>query len=115
MRERASLEVELAAGRPGGLPATAILRLSDRGADAALESAKAYACRGSTCLAASLPELTVVAVAPSGEARLGERLRPLALAAGGKGGGGAASFRASFADAAGLDRFLSEASRELGA
>jgi len=115
MRERASLEAELASRAPGGLPPALLVKLADRGAEAALESAKAFASRGAACLAASLPELTALAVAPSGEARLGERLKPLALAAGGKGGGGGASFRASFADRAGLDSFLASAAAELGA
>ncbi len=115
MRDRAGLEAELAAARPGGLPAVLVLRFPDRDAEAALESAKAYASRGSTALAASLAELVVVAIAPSGEARLGELLKPIALAAGGKGGGGPASFRASLPDAAALERFLSEAARAIGA
>lgn len=114
-RERAALEAELAASGPAGLPPALALAFADRGADAALESAKAFAARGCLCLAASLPELVAVAIAPSEAARLGEVLGPLALAAGGKGGGGAASFRASFPDRPALERFLEAAAGGLGA
>jgi len=114
-RERAALEAELASRDPGGLPAAVVLRYADRGADAAQEAVRAFTARGAAAIAASLPELTALAASPDAGARLGERLKPLAQASGGKGGGGNASFRASFPDPASLDAFLSAAGRELGA
>lgn len=112
-RERAALEARLAAAAPGGLASPALLRFPDRDAQAAAESARAYAVLGAIALAASEPELTVVAAAP-GAAGLGERLKPLAQAAGGKGGGGPTSFRASFPDIGSLEVFLAAALTELG-
>jgi len=111
-RERAALEAALAASAPGGLASPALLRFADRDAQSAFESARAYAERGAVTLAVSLPELTAVAAAP-GPDRLGERLKGLAQAAGGKGGGGPSSFRASFPDAGALEAFVAAARAEL--
>jgi alanyl-tRNA synthetase len=113
VRERAALEAALAATAPGGLGSPALLRFADRDALAAAEGARAYGALGAIALAVSEPELTVVAAAPEAT-RLGERLKPLALKAGGKGGGGPASFRASFPDDASLEAFVASALAELG-
>ncbi|MDA8427457.1 MAG: alanyl-tRNA editing protein [Treponema sp.] len=112
-RERATLEASLAAASPGGLASPALLRFADRDAQAAFESARAYAELGAAVLAVSMPELTAVAAAPRASG-LGERLKPLAQAAGGKGGGGPASFRASFSDSLSLESFVASALTELG-
>ena len=79
-----------------------------------MESAKAFAASGLTALLASGPELTVQALSPSSDARLGERLKPRLAGLGGKGGGGASSFRAVFSDLNGLTAFMQAAERELG-
>lgn len=114
VRERAALEAELAAQRPGGIPGAMVLRYSDRGVDGAQEAVRAFTGRGAIAIAVSLPELTAIAASPKAGTRLGERLKPLALAASGKGGGGDTSFRASFPDQASLETFLAAAERELG-
>ncbi|HET7838183.1 MAG TPA: alanyl-tRNA editing protein [Rectinemataceae bacterium] len=113
-RERAGLEADLAAAKDGGLPPFVSALYADRDADAAQEAVRALAARRAIALAASLPELTAVASAPSGAARLGERLRPMAEASGGRGGGGPSSFRAAFRDEPALRSFMRDASAELG-
>ena len=45
-------------------------------------ASKAFSAVGLTALLASLPELTVQALLPEPEARLGDRLRPLLAASG---------------------------------
>lgn len=80
-----------------------------------METAKALAAAGMTALLASLPDLTVQALSPAADARLGERLKGPLAAAGGKGGGGPASFRAVFRDRESLSSFMDAAERELGA
>jgi len=112
-RDRAALEARIAAGPSGAPPSPSLLRFADRDAQAAQEAVHAYGELGATALAASLPELTVVAGSP--DARdLGRRLKALAEPLGGKGGGGQGSFRASFPDLASLETFLDKARAELG-
>ena len=120
VRERAAMEAQTAAselgiaaagaaGQPDGSPPLLSRRYPDRDASSLMETAKAFASAGMTALLASLPELTVQALSPTANLRLGERLKPPLAAAGGKGGGGAASFRAVFPDAARLELFMAEA------
>jgi alanyl-tRNA synthetase len=111
-RERNANEAAAAPERAEGR--VALRRYSDRGADSLMETAKAYASAGMTALLASLPELTVQVLAPRPEARLGESLKGLLAASGGRGGGGRESFRAVFADSSGLESFLAAAFSELG-
>jgi alanyl-tRNA synthetase len=112
-RERAAREAaEAAAAGPPGLVSR---RFADRGAGSLMETAKALAAAGMTALLASLPDLTVQALSPAADARLGERLKGPLAAAGGKGGGGPASFRAVFRDRESLSSFMDAAERELGA
>lgn len=124
VRERAAMEAQTAAselgiaaagaaGQPGGSPPLLSRRYPDRDASSLMETAKAFASAGMTALLASLPELTVQALSPTGNLRLGERLKAPLAAAGGKGGGGAASFRAVFPDAARLELFMAEAEAAL--
>jgi alanyl-tRNA synthetase len=101
-----AVRVEL--GNGAGAP-LALRRYSDRSAASLMASAKAFAEAGMTALFASLPDLTAQALAPSSEAKLDERLKGPLAAAGGKGGGGPASFRATFADEASLERFMEDA------
>jgi alanyl-tRNA synthetase len=119
-RERASAEAATApearaseSGDSRGEPRLAIRRYEDRSADSLILSAKAFAAVGLDALLASLPDLTVQVLSPRAQARLGERLKPYLALAGGKGGGGPASFRAVFPDAASLSAFMEEAKREL--
>jgi alanyl-tRNA synthetase len=105
-------EAALAASGAGGARLV-VRRYADRGASSLMTSAKAFAERGLVALLASLPELTVQALAPSAEARLGGRLKPALAASGGKGGGGPANFRATFADENGLGRFMEAAQAAL--
>ena len=124
-RERAEAEaaasperVALAAVADGpgmAIPPAALVqrRYADRPADSLIVSAKAFAALGLTAILASLPDLTVQALSPEPGARLGERLRPCLVAAGGKGGGGPSSFRAVFNDEAGLSVFMTAAARAL--
>ncbi len=112
-RDRAVLEVEIASAKEGGLPRLVTAVYEDRDANAAQEAVRALAARGAIALAASLGELTLVAAGPGVEARLGERLKPLAEASGGRGGGGATSFRAAFKDRSGLLSFMKAAEAEL--
>jgi alanyl-tRNA synthetase len=114
VREAAAAEAAAAPeGREGG-SRVALRRYPGRGAVTLLETAKAYAAAGMTAVLASLPDLTVQAVAPERGPRLGERLKPALAASGGKGGGGPASFRAVFADAGALEAFMAAAAAELG-
>jgi alanyl-tRNA synthetase len=119
-RERAAAEAAAApearapdSGAPRGEPRLAVRRYEDRSADSLILSAKAFAAVGLDVLLASLPDLTVQVLSPRPQARLGERLKPCLALAGGKGGGGPASFRAVFPDAASLSAFMAEAEREL--
>jgi alanyl-tRNA synthetase len=111
-RERAAMEADAAAaelaGRGGGRLARRLYL--ERGADSLMETAKAFASAGMTALLASRPDLTVQVLSPSPGARLGDALKPALAASGGKGGGGASSFRAVFPDAEGLGRFMEAAS-----
>jgi alanyl-tRNA synthetase len=123
-RERAAAEArealtelgaEIGAGLAAGAKAPLVSRrYVDRDAASLMESAKAFAAVGLTALLASVPELTVQVLSPSSDARLGERLKPLLAAVGGKGGGGASSFRAVFPSAAALESFMDAVERELG-
>jgi alanyl-tRNA synthetase len=127
-RERAAAEAasapELArtaeAAAAGREPPLAVRGYADRGAASLMETAKALAAAGVTALLASLPELTVQAIAAQGgfqsggpSPKLGARLKAALDASGGKGGGGAASFRAVFSDAASLEAFMDAATKEL--
>jgi alanyl-tRNA synthetase len=117
-RERAAAEAAAApeaalAAPPGGAPRLALRRFADRSAASLMTSAKAFAEAGMTALFASMPELTVQALAPSAEAKLGERLKGPLAASGGKGGGGPASFRATFESKEGLDSFMEAAEKLL--
>ena len=108
------LAAEGASGPPAaGAPPLVSRRYADRDAASLMETAKAFASAGMTALLASLPDLTVQALSPTGDARLGERLKPGLAAAGGKGGGGATSFRAVFPDAARLDLFMASAAAQI--
>jgi alanyl-tRNA synthetase len=122
LRERAVLEArsalaETAAGSPGAAAGGRALLVArsypTREADSLMESAKALTALGATALLASEGELTAQALAASPRSRLGERLKPLLDGAGGRGGGGPASFRAVFPDAASLERFMRAAVEEL--
>ena len=108
-RDLAEVAAELGLMAQGASAPLVSRRYADRDAASLMETAKAFASAGMTALLASLPELTVQALSPTGDAKLGERLKPALAAAGGKGGGGAASFRAVFPDAAGLDLFMAAA------
>jgi alanyl-tRNA synthetase len=112
MEAAAAPELSLPAP-PGGSPRVASRRYADRGADSLMEAAKAYAGRGLVALLASEGDLTVQALSPAPEARLGERLKGPLAGAGGKGGGGAANFRAVFPDSSSLAAFMEAALREL--
>lgn len=107
-RERAGAEV----AAEGGARVVA-KRYSDRAAASLMTTAKAFAEAGAIALLASLPDLTVQAVAPTAEARLGERLKAVLAEAGGKGGGGPANFRAVFKDEESLGRFMEAAEASL--
>ena len=114
VRERDLAEAAAAAAglglmAQGASPPLVSRRYADRDAASLMETAKAFASAGMTALLASLPELTVQALSPTGDARLGGRLKPALAAAGGKGGGGDASFRAVFPDEARLDLFMAAA------
>ena len=112
-RERAAGEAaaapEAALAEVEGNPPVALRRYADRSAASLMAGAKAFAEAGMIALFASLPELTVQALAPSAEAKLGERLKAPLAQAGGKGGGGPATFRAVFKDGASLDSFIEKA------
>jgi alanyl-tRNA synthetase len=112
-KERAALEAssapEAGSPRPGGEPSLALRRYSDRAAASLMATAKAFAQAGMACLLASIPELTVQALSPEPGTELGSRLKGPLAAAGGRGGGGPSSFRATFPDAASLELFLREA------
>lgn len=117
-RERAAAEVAAAvAALPlaGGGERLVSKRYSGRQAASLMPTAKAFAEAGVIAILASLPDLTVQAVAPSPEARLGERLKGPLSESGGKGGGGPANFRAVFKDEAGLERFMRSAEASLHA
>jgi alanyl-tRNA synthetase len=124
VRERAAMEAQAAAselglpaagedGHPAGSPPLVSRRYPDRDAASLMETAKAFASAGMTALLASVPELTVQALSPNAAPRLGERLKPLLATAGGRGGGGAASFRAVLPDAVSLDVFMTAAAAAL--
>jgi alanyl-tRNA synthetase len=110
-RERAVMEAASAAEAAGTGTGRrlAMRRYEDRSAASLMETAKAFAEAGLTALLASIPELTVQLLSPSPEARFGERLKLPLAAAGGKGGGGPASFRAMFEDKESLVRFMETA------
>ena len=116
-RERAALEAAAArrscAPRADGLPPLALRRYEDRDAASLMATAKAFAQAGMASLLASLPDLTVQALSPDPRSQLGSRLKAPLQEAGGKGGGGPSSFRATFSDRPGLERFLGRAEKEL--
>jgi alanyl-tRNA synthetase len=115
-RERAAAEVAaaLAAQPPAeGVARVVAKRYSDRAAASLMTTAKAFAEAGAITLLASLPDLTVQALAPSSDARLGEKLKALLAEAGGKGGGGSANFRAVFKDEEALELFMKGAEATL--
>jgi alanyl-tRNA synthetase len=112
-RELAALEAASAPERAEAGTRLALRRYMDREASSLMTTAKAFSEAGMIALLASVPGLTVQALAPSAEARLGEKLKSLLDASEGKGGGGPASFRAVFKDSSGLERFLKEASSAL--
>jgi alanyl-tRNA synthetase len=97
----------------GDPPPLAVRRYADRGAETLLDTAKVFASAGMTALLASLPDLTIQAVAPPNGPDLGKRLTPLLAASSGRGGGGPASFRAVFVDAGSLETFLAAVEAEL--
>jgi alanyl-tRNA synthetase len=125
-RERAAYEAASAPERSSGGGAAsadggvasrarlAIRRYPDRGASSLMTTAKAFAEAGMVAILVSAPDLTVQALSPSAESRLGEKLKGPLSASGGKGGGGPANFRAVFADAGSLEAFLEEARKTLG-
>jgi alanyl-tRNA synthetase len=118
-RERAAYEAASAPERSsdGGIARgarLAIRRYPDRSASSLMTTAKAFSEAGMVALLVSAPDLTVQALSPSAEARLGEKLKGPLSASGGKGGGGPANFRAVFADAGSLEAFLEEARKTLG-
>ncbi len=115
VRERAAMEAAAApeAGSAAGASRLAVRRYPDRDAASLMETAKAFTSAGMTALLASLPELTVQALSPNGDLRLAERLKAPLASAGGKGGGGAASFRAVLADAVSLETFMVAVEQEL--
>jgi len=113
-RERAEGEAAAAPELAAGAGALAARRYADRGSGSLMTLAKALSDRGLVALLASLPDLTVQALAPEPSASLGERLGPLLLASGGKGGGGPANFRATFSDGDALEGFMAAAEAELG-
>jgi alanyl-tRNA synthetase len=115
IREAAAAEAAAAPEARDGGSRVALRRYPGRGAGSLMEAAKAFAGAGMTAVLASLPDLTVQAVAPEGGPRLGERLKAALAASGGKGGGGPASFRAVFPDAGALEAFMAAAAAELGA
>ncbi len=116
VRERAALEAELAskdAGEEGS--GCRVFRWADRPFAEILETVKAISLRlGSPVIGASMADLKAVAAAPSVESRLGERLKPVIAASGGKGGGGPTQVQAAFSDAAALEAFLTMAAALLG-
>jgi alanyl-tRNA synthetase len=119
-RERAAAEAAAApearapeGGAPTDRPRLVVRRYEDRSADSLMLSAKAFAGLGLAALLASLPDRTVQVLSSQPRERLGERLKPCLDRTGGKGGGGPASFRAVFPDAASLAAFMEEAEREL--
>jgi alanyl-tRNA synthetase len=115
-REKAAAEVAATlAALPSAEGGTRVVakRYNDRAAASLMSTAKAFAEAGAIAILASLPELTVQAVAPSSDARLGERLKSPLATEGGKGGGGPANFRAVFKDEASLERFMEAAEASL--
>jgi alanyl-tRNA synthetase len=119
LRDRARLEVELAAIKAG---TAEILSFSfaDRSADEAFETAKAGAARGFGAIAVSVPDRCVCVMrvpasdaAAQGQA-LGQLLKPLLHELGGKGGGGPSNFRAVFETAVQAELFASKAASLLG-
>jgi Ser-tRNA(Ala) deacylase AlaX len=155
LRERAGLEIDLALGGPAvgsspapsapgtlspapdaGLRTPLVFSYSDRGADAAFETAKAGAACGVAVVAISIPDRTVCVTAPAAARAtaaapkppaatsaapaqsaagtpkplvLGPVLTPLLQQFGGRGGGGANSFRAVFESADKAKAFASAA------
>lgn len=119
LRERARLEVDARIalceemGASAGVQAARPLRFtySDRPIEAVLETAKAASARGWATVAVSLPDRTVIAMAPQdwrGEG-LGRLCKPLMLEGGGKGGGGKVNFRAEFPSAESAGAFADKA------
>ena len=115
IRERAAMEASAAPeARPDGVsPKLAMRRYPDRDAASLMETAKAFTSAGMTALLAALPELTVQVLSPNGDLRLAERLKAPLASAGGKGGGGAASFRAVMPDAVSLESLMVAAEQAL--
>lgn len=113
LRERASMEAAAAKAGKAAAPFVA-RRYADRSAASLMETAKAFAAAGMTALLASLPELTVQVLSPDSSLGLGERLKKPLSASGGKGGGGANSFRAVLPDAESLALFMEAVEKELG-
>lgn len=155
LRKRAGLEIDLALGGPAvgsspapsapgtlspapgaGLRTPLVFSYSDRGADAAFETARAGAARGVAVVAISIPDRTVCVTAPAASRAtpaapkppaatsaapaqsaagtpkslvLGPALAPLLQQFGGRGGGGANSFRAVFESADKAKAFASAA------
>lgn len=116
VRERAALEAELASKDEGARgTGCRVFRWADRPIAEILETVKAVSLKlGSPVLGSSAAELKVAVAAPAPDARLGERLKPLAAASGGKGGGGPTQFQAAFDDAASLEAFVKAAVGKLG-
>lgn len=110
--ERALAEARLFL-REGNSSGLWILPACDRSYEEILEDAKAVASLdGLPAAASSRAALRAVVVAGDPSFRLGERLKPLLAAWGGKGGGGATQFQAKFSDEASMAAFL-EAAREV--
>ncbi|HWR11797.1 MAG TPA: alanyl-tRNA editing protein [Rectinemataceae bacterium] len=122
VRERAGAEIDAAIKALGpqtspteGPEGRRILRFSygDRDTDAVMETVKAGAARGFAVIALSLPDKTVCIMKPA-ETRtqpigLGIVLKSILQELGGRGGGGANNFRATFGSAKIAERFAEKA------
>jgi len=93
--------------------AVAVRCYTDRHAGSIMDTAKVFASKGLTALIASIPDLTVQAVAPRNGPDLGARLTPILAESGGRGGGGRSAFRAVFQTEAALNSFLEAAEKLL--
>ncbi|MBN1242771.1 MAG: alanyl-tRNA editing protein [Spirochaetales bacterium] len=116
VRERAALEAELALKDAGeGKRGCRVFRWDDRPFAEILETVKDISFKlGSPVIGSSVADLKAVAAAPSPDARLGERLKPVIAASGGKGGGGPTQVQAAFTDAVALEAFVTATAALLG-
>jgi len=96
-------------------PGTVVAETLDGcGYDEAEALARAVAETGHACAIAAGTEPRVACASPAGGPDLGRLIKPLLAGLGGKGGGGATFFQASFADADAARSFLDAARRALG-